>query len=213
MRHTRRSKIVTTALGRLDDIYVCVSNVVWNMVFLVVDIDTYNLLLGLNVFMKIGAVVDEEKGTILLKHGHRADVEMLPLNVVNIVQYGETWPTFSMEHIKNLDKMFQQLQMEDVFEKGLLWKCECFSGPNYPNDEGSFDDNMTKFGSEADEEDVQVSLIVQENDVAPKDDLKDQGLNHFLQQEFTNQIVNIILQDWHYRLLEEYIIERDDYVD
>jgi hypothetical protein len=31
--------------------------------------------------------------------------------------------------------------------------------PNYPNDEGSFDD-MIKFGSEADEEDVQVSLIM-----------------------------------------------------
>jgi len=52
---------VTTTLGRLDDIHVRVRNVVCNMVFLVVDINTYNLLLGLNVFMKIGAVVDEEK--------------------------------------------------------------------------------------------------------------------------------------------------------
>jgi hypothetical protein len=32
---------------------------------------------------------------------------------------------------------------------------------------------MIEFGSETDEEDVQVSLIMQENDVAPKDDLKD----------------------------------------
>jgi hypothetical protein len=31
--------------------------------------------------------------------------------------------------------------------------------PNYPNDKGSFDDNMTKFGSEVDEKDAQVSLI------------------------------------------------------
>jgi hypothetical protein len=49
--------------------------------------------------------------------------------------------------------------------------------------------------------------------VAPEDDLKDQGLNHLLQQESANQIVNMILQDWHYRLLEEYIIEGNDYVD
>jgi hypothetical protein len=58
------------------------------MVFLVVDI--YDLLLGLDFFMKIGAVVDVEKCTIQVRHGPRANVEMLPLNVVNIVQHGET---------------------------------------------------------------------------------------------------------------------------
>jgi hypothetical protein len=34
------------------------------MVFLVVDTDTYDLLLGLDFFMKIRAVVDVEKDTI-----------------------------------------------------------------------------------------------------------------------------------------------------
>ncbi len=84
------SRIVTTTLGRLDDMHVRVSNVVYSMVFLVVDTDTYNLLLGLDFFMKIRAVVDVEKGTIQVRHGHGANVEMLPLNVVSIVQYGET---------------------------------------------------------------------------------------------------------------------------
>ncbi len=54
---------------------------------------------------------------------------------------------------------------------------------------------------------------MQENDVASEDDLKDQGLGHLLQQKSVNQIVNLILQDWHCRLLDEYITERDDYVD
>jgi hypothetical protein len=40
--------------------------------------------LGLNFFMKIRAVVDVEKG-IQVRHGPRANVGMLPLNVVNIV--------------------------------------------------------------------------------------------------------------------------------
>jgi hypothetical protein len=80
---------VTIALGRLDDILVRVGNVVCNMVFLVVDTDTYDLLLGFNFIMKIGAMVDVKKGTIHVKHGSWANVEMLPLNVVNIVQYGE----------------------------------------------------------------------------------------------------------------------------
>jgi hypothetical protein len=143
------------------------------MVFLVVDTDTYGLLLGFNFLMKIRAVVDVEKGTIQVRHGPRADVEMLTLNVMNIVRYGETQPTSSVEHIKSLDKMFQQLQMEDLFEKGLSWKGGCFSSPNHFNDEGSSNDNIPKFGNEADEEDVQVSLTMQENDAAPEDDLKD----------------------------------------
>ncbi|CAM6057379.1 unnamed protein product [Sphagnum tenellum] len=154
------SRIVTITLGRPDDMPVCVSNVVYSMVFLVVDTDTYNLLLGLDFLMKIRAVVDVEKGTIQVRHGHGANVEMLPLNVVNIVQYGETWSTSLVEHIKNLDKMFKQFQMENLLEKGLFWKGRCFSSPNYPNDEGSYDDNMIEFGSETDEEDAQVSLIM-----------------------------------------------------
>jgi len=85
-------------------------------------------------------------------------------------------------------------------------------GPNHPNDEGSSDDNTTKFGSETDEEDAQFSLIMQENDATSKDDLKDQGLDHLLQQEFVNQIMNLILQDRHYKLLDEYITKGDDYV-
>jgi hypothetical protein len=44
--------------------------------------------------------------------------------------------------------------MEDLLERGLSWKGECSSGPNYPNDEGSSDDNMIEFGSEANEEDA-----------------------------------------------------------
>jgi hypothetical protein len=60
------------------------------MVFLVVNIDTYDLLLGLDFLIKIGEVVDVEKGTRHVRHGPGADVEMLILNVVNIVQYGET---------------------------------------------------------------------------------------------------------------------------
>jgi predicted aspartyl protease len=53
--------IVTIALGRLDGIHVRVGNVVCSMVFLVVDIDTYDLLLGLDFLVKIGAMVDVEK--------------------------------------------------------------------------------------------------------------------------------------------------------
>ncbi len=118
-----------------------------------------------------------------------------------------------MGPIKSLGKIFQQFKVEDLLEKGLTWKGGCSSGSNHLDDEGSSDDNTTEFGSEIDEEDVQFSLIMQENDTSSKDDLKDHGLNHLLQQESTNQIMNLILQDWHYKLLDEYIIEGDVYAD
>jgi hypothetical protein len=54
---------------------------------------------------------------------------------------------------------------------------------------------------------------MQENDITSKDELKDHGLNHLLQQESANQIMNLILQDRHYRMLDGYIIEGDDYAD
>jgi hypothetical protein len=46
------------------------------MVFLVVDIDTYDLLLGLDFLMKIGAMVDVEKNIIQVRHGPRVNVKM-----------------------------------------------------------------------------------------------------------------------------------------
>ncbi len=52
---------VTIALGRLNDIPMLVGNVVCSMVFLVVDTNTYDLLLGLDFLMKIRATVDVEK--------------------------------------------------------------------------------------------------------------------------------------------------------
>ncbi len=79
------SGIVTTTLGRLDDIPVHVSNVVCSLVFLVVDTNTYDFLLSLDFLMKIRAMVDVEKGTIHVRHELGVIVEMLPLNVVNIV--------------------------------------------------------------------------------------------------------------------------------
>ncbi len=71
-----------------------------------VDINTYDLLLGLNFLTKIGAVVDVEKCIIQIRHGHGVNVEMLPLNVVNIVQHGETQHTSYVGPIKSLGKMF-----------------------------------------------------------------------------------------------------------
>jgi hypothetical protein len=44
--------------------------------------------------------------------------------------------------------------MEDLLEKGLSWKSRSSSRSNHLNDEGSSDDNIIKFESETNEEDV-----------------------------------------------------------
>ncbi len=43
------------------------------MIFLVVDIDNFDLMLGLNFLIKIGAFVDVEKGIIQVRNGPRME--------------------------------------------------------------------------------------------------------------------------------------------
>jgi len=56
------------------------------MTFMVVDTDSYDVLLGLNLLIKIGAVVDVERGLIQVRQGPGTRVEVLPLTMVNMLQ-------------------------------------------------------------------------------------------------------------------------------
>jgi predicted aspartyl protease len=80
------SEVVTRAMGRVDEVQVKVGGVQCTMTFMVVDTDGYDVLLGLDFLMKIGAVVDIERGLIQVRHGPGTHVEVLPLTVVNLLQ-------------------------------------------------------------------------------------------------------------------------------
>jgi len=54
------SGVITQALGRIDEILVKVGGVQCTMTFMVVDMDSYDVLLGLDFLIKIGAIVDVE---------------------------------------------------------------------------------------------------------------------------------------------------------
>jgi len=56
------------------------------MTFMVVDTDSYDVLLGLDFLMTIGVVVDVERGLIQVRHDPRSNVEVLPLTMVNLLQ-------------------------------------------------------------------------------------------------------------------------------
>jgi hypothetical protein len=56
------------------------------MTFMVVDTDNYDMLFGLDFLIKIGAVIDLERGLIQVRHGPGTNVEVLPLTMVNMLQ-------------------------------------------------------------------------------------------------------------------------------
>jgi hypothetical protein len=56
------------------------------MTFMVVDTNSYDVLLGLDLLIKIGTIVDVEQGLIQVRHGPRSDVEVLPLTMMNMLQ-------------------------------------------------------------------------------------------------------------------------------
>ncbi len=78
------SGVVTQTLGRIDEVPVKVGGVQCAMTFMVVDTDSYDVLLGLDFLMKIGA--DVEQGLIQVRHGPGTNVEVLPLTMVNLLQ-------------------------------------------------------------------------------------------------------------------------------
>ncbi len=59
-----RVKSVTQALGRIDELPIKVGGVQCTMTFMVVDTDNYDVLLGLDFLIKIGAIMDVEWGLI-----------------------------------------------------------------------------------------------------------------------------------------------------
>jgi hypothetical protein len=80
------SGVITRALGRVEEVQVKIGEVKCSMTFMVVDTNGYDVLLGLDFLMKIGAVVDVERGLIQVRYGPGTHVEVLPLTVVNFLQ-------------------------------------------------------------------------------------------------------------------------------
>jgi hypothetical protein len=78
--------VVTQALGRIVEVPVKVGGVQCTMTFMVVDTDNYDVLLGLDFLIKIGAIVDVERGLIQVRHGPGTNVEVLPLTMLNMLQ-------------------------------------------------------------------------------------------------------------------------------
>ncbi len=80
------SGALTQALRRIHEVPIKVGGVQCNMTFMVVDTDSYDVLLGLDLLIKIGAIVDVEQGLIQIRRGPGTNVEILPLTMVNLMR-------------------------------------------------------------------------------------------------------------------------------
>ncbi len=134
------SSIVTHALGRITELPVKVGGIICQMIFLVVDTDSYDLLLGLDILIKIGIVVDVEKNIIQVCNGPRMEVEVLPLDVMNMLQVLEG---FEKEKCNIQEELFNrkmgQLQINDWANLLGALDFEDF------NDQSSSKEEITKY--------------------------------------------------------------------
>jgi hypothetical protein len=56
------------------------------MKLMVMDTNNYDILLGLNFLIKIGTIMDVKRSLIQVQHGPNANVQVLPLIMVNMLQ-------------------------------------------------------------------------------------------------------------------------------
>jgi predicted aspartyl protease len=63
------SGVITHAMGRIDEVPMKVGGVQCVMTFMVVDTNNYDILLELDFLIKIGAIMDVERGLIQMRHG------------------------------------------------------------------------------------------------------------------------------------------------
>jgi hypothetical protein len=170
------------------------------MTYMVVDIDSYDVLLGLDFLIKIRAVVDVERGLIQVRKGPGANVEVLPLTMVNLLQ------NVSPENLKHeaacTFKSAPPIALEG--ELGGLSLCE-----SVENEQTSVlvSRSDTDTGDESEEGAQLVDPIDEESEFG------DTELDKLVLEEGPQQILQLTLQDQVDCLMKEELLDADDYAD
>jgi hypothetical protein len=77
------SSVITWALGGIEGLLVQIGDTNCSMTFMVVDMDSYDILLRFDILIKIGVIMDIECGLIQVRQGPGSNVQVLLLNIVN----------------------------------------------------------------------------------------------------------------------------------
>jgi hypothetical protein len=169
------------------------------MTFMVVDTDNYDVLLGLDLLIKIGAIVDVEQGLIQVRRDPGSDVEVLPLTMVNMLQKlkSETMipnDADALQHtLKNLDAAIRHSSLYEY-------------GGNEQMDAQESDSD-----SDTDEDcNEQIQLV---GPIDGESEFGNTKLEELVLLEGPRQILQLTLQDQTDDLMKEEITDADDYAD
>jgi hypothetical protein len=192
------SGVITRALGRVDEIQVKIEGIQCAMTFMVVDTDGYDVLLGLDFLMKIGAVVDVERGLIQVRHGPGTNVEVLPLTVVNLLQRMSAGTM--VRETSTTWKVARAHQYGDAIQdRGAI---------NEEDDASTSDSNDDSDSSEYyDSESNRLEQIDSE------DEFVDAEFEELVSSEGPHEMLRLMLQEQADGIMTEEIANGDDYVD
>jgi hypothetical protein len=193
------SGTVTQAFDRIKEVQIKVGGVQCNMTFMVVDTDSYDVLLGLDLLIKIGAIVDVEQGLIQVRRGPGTDVEVLPLTMVNLVQRSD-----SENNIHGKDGAVKCMSTGSrTDEESLYWNV-LGANPRMVTQESE---------SEADSGDDPDEGSQPEVPVEEESEFEDTTLDNLIRSEGPQQILQLTLQSLTNNLMREEIADADDYAD
>ncbi len=189
------SGIVTQAMGRINEVSVKTEGVQCFMTFMVVDTDSYDVLLGLDFLIKIGVIVDVERGLIQVRHGPGADVEVLPLTMVNMLQ------TLNPEISMSMDS-------QTVGKSNLVVER---SPMNAKIGDRRSDERSSDLDSEASENSEGEPQLCEA--ICDGSDFGDTELEQLVTREGPQQILQLTLQEQANCLMKEETGESNDYAD
>jgi len=170
------------------------------MTFMVVNTDSYDVLLGFDLLIKIGTIVDVEQGLIQVRRGPGSDVEVLPLTMVNMLQKLNSEiviPTNAdaLKHTPgNLDALFRKSSLHD--EYGANVQIDTRESDSDSDSNGSYD---------------QVVQVVEPIDGTPE--FGNTELEELILSEGPQQILQLTLQEQANDLMKKEITDADDYAD
>jgi len=195
------SGVVMQALGRIDEVPVKVGGVQCTMTFMVVDTDSYDVLLGLDFLIEIGTIVDVERGLIQVRHRPGTKVEVLPLTVVNMLQKMNS-ETLIQEVVAALGNTHLDGNLDTIVKKSSLYEHIAT---------GQMDALVSDSNSDRDEDHeggLQLVELVDDESEFGNTELEDLVL-----LEGPQQMLQLTLQEQADDFIKEEITDVDDYAD
>jgi predicted aspartyl protease len=191
------SSAITQALGQIGEMPIKVGGVQCDMTFMVVDTDSYDVLLGLDLLIKIGAIVDVEQGLIQVRRDPGTNVEVLPLTMVNLVQRADS----GIEIRGNDDIVKRALAKLDAEDGSPSWYAHGTNRRMITQESESKADS-----NEGSDEGSQLEILVE-----GESEFGDTELENLIRSERPQQILQLTLQNQANDFMKEEIIDADNY--